>query len=497
MDDKHRCKVGEPNYPVAAVERGKKVVVAASGCKFVVSDHDFTKFALIPSVTVLCDVPDNIDSSFYRGHVFVGLKDAATEPSSPMRHSAELHKLFVERNVASPVVLIYTDGGPDHNTTYLSVKLGIIAFFLQHDLDMIEAVRTAPYHSWKNPRERVNCILNLGLQAVGLMRSTMAEKYEKEISSCSSVQDVRKQFEESPGLKEALQYSMEPVKVLVHSLFSRLKLKEKLMLSFASASDCEVEAFANILREIEPDLEELHATKKDLKKLPKLKKFLSHCCYERKYVFGVKKCGQDGCKICKAPRLRKEVFDELKHIPDPMPTDDQQHYQPFASVYGTFTTEKHRPSLKTDSKGGHGIPFSPSAQTARGIVMCCECLRPRVLYAQHKLNYAELRAVSRTLDELLYTCGSTLQGVTVDRQKDGPVETTALFERVFARATLTCEDPVEVPYSSCEMFPLVCVHCACEHDHMEEGRYPICELCKQEGKTAILKRKRKLFTRSV
>ena len=151
---------------------------------------------------------------------------------------------------------------------------------------MIEAVQTAPYHSRKNPCERVNCILNLGLQAVGLMRSTMAEKYKYAISSCSSVQ---KQFEESPGLKEALQDCMKPVKVLAHSLFSRLKLKDKPMLSFASASDHEVEKFANILCDIEPDLEALHAAKNDLKKLPKLKEFLSHCCYECKYVFGVKK----------------------------------------------------------------------------------------------------------------------------------------------------------------------------------------------------------------
>ena len=27
MDDKHSCKVGEPSYPVAAVERGKRVIV--------------------------------------------------------------------------------------------------------------------------------------------------------------------------------------------------------------------------------------------------------------------------------------------------------------------------------------------------------------------------------------------------------------------------------------------------------------------------------------
>ena len=31
VDDKHRCKVGEPGLLVAAVERGKQVVVSTSG----------------------------------------------------------------------------------------------------------------------------------------------------------------------------------------------------------------------------------------------------------------------------------------------------------------------------------------------------------------------------------------------------------------------------------------------------------------------------------
>ena len=220
LDDKHRCKVGEPNYPVAAVERGKKVVVAASGSTFAVSDHDFTKFGLIPSVALLCDVPESIDDSFYRGEVVDGLKDAATEPSSPMRHSTELSKLFKEREIQSPIVVLYTDGGPDHNTTFLSVQLGLISLFLHHNLDMIEAVRTAPYHSWKNPCERVNCVLNLDLQAVGLMRASMEEKFEKAISSCGSVQEIRAEFKHYPGLKEAVKDSVEPVKVLVHTVFN-------------------------------------------------------------------------------------------------------------------------------------------------------------------------------------------------------------------------------------------------------------------------------------
>ena len=49
MDDKHTIKVGEPHYPVAAVERGTQVLVTTSK-KLVVADHDFTKFSLSPSV---------------------------------------------------------------------------------------------------------------------------------------------------------------------------------------------------------------------------------------------------------------------------------------------------------------------------------------------------------------------------------------------------------------------------------------------------------------
>ena len=66
MDDKHHCKVGEPGHPVAAVDRGKRVIVGENSV-FAVSDHDFTKFSILPSVTMLIDIPETIDGSFYRG----------------------------------------------------------------------------------------------------------------------------------------------------------------------------------------------------------------------------------------------------------------------------------------------------------------------------------------------------------------------------------------------------------------------------------------------
>jgi hypothetical protein len=41
MNDKHKCKVGEPGLPVAAIERGKQVCVSTNGKKFAVADHNF------------------------------------------------------------------------------------------------------------------------------------------------------------------------------------------------------------------------------------------------------------------------------------------------------------------------------------------------------------------------------------------------------------------------------------------------------------------------
>lgn len=62
MDDKHRIKCGEPNYPVAAAERGRRVLVRKNE-SFEVGDHDYTKFSIIPSVCLLVDIPDDVAGS--------------------------------------------------------------------------------------------------------------------------------------------------------------------------------------------------------------------------------------------------------------------------------------------------------------------------------------------------------------------------------------------------------------------------------------------------
>lgn len=81
------------------------------------------------------------------------------------------------------MLAIYSDGGPDHRCTYVSVQYSIIYLFLKLNLDMVVLARTPPGSSWKNPAERVMSQLNLALQSVGLMRSTASTPEQEAIIS--------------------------------------------------------------------------------------------------------------------------------------------------------------------------------------------------------------------------------------------------------------------------------------------------------------------------
>ena len=90
-----------------------------------------------------------------------------------------------------PILFLYTDGGPDHRLTYVSVQLSLICLFLKLDLDYLCVGRTAPYHSWHNPVERIMSILNLSLQCVGLARAEMSEEFEIEVEKSKTLSDLR------------------------------------------------------------------------------------------------------------------------------------------------------------------------------------------------------------------------------------------------------------------------------------------------------------------
>ena len=130
-----------------------------------------------------------------------------------------------------------------------------------------------------------------------------------------------------------------------------------------------------------------------------------------------------------------EIFKTLHFLPDPLARDN--HYVPFGELCGVPTTERDRPSLKTaEVRGAHGVLFSPNNQTASNAsqcIFCAECLRPRVLHSKHKLSLGDKVVLERTLEDTLFSCGSSLKDVKPLNYPSDSTQTKSLFERVFVR----------------------------------------------------------------
>lgn len=76
--------------------------------------------SLTPSVALFI-FPESINGSFYHGQVCVGVKDSMFEASSTYRHNTGLNNVLTMQNDSNPMLLLYTDGGPDHQVSFLSV----------------------------------------------------------------------------------------------------------------------------------------------------------------------------------------------------------------------------------------------------------------------------------------------------------------------------------------------------------------------------------------
>ena len=231
------------------------------------------------------------------------------EPSSPHRRMTELQDIIETKNLLfnKSVVFIYSDGGPDHHLTYLSVQLSLIALYLELDLDFLCAARTAPCHSWRNPAGRVMSIVNLGLQCVGLMRSEMSEEHQAMVANCNNMTQLRQVRERKPEIVPAVHDSIEPVKILFSNVFQRLKLHDKPFQVFSAATEDKMKELWSELESIDESLEYGgQYRKKCLETHPNLVEFISHCCQVRHYTFTIKKCGLSSCNICKPVRMARD-----------------------------------------------------------------------------------------------------------------------------------------------------------------------------------------------
>ena len=123
MDGKAKIPVGQPGTPEATKSHMQKACTA-KGVTLESSDHNYRAVNLTPSVNLLCEIPEDVTGSFYTGQIYVDIKDAVFEASDPLTHVVELLFVFCTEkgiNSLSPYWVLFSDGGGDHNLTFLYV----------------------------------------------------------------------------------------------------------------------------------------------------------------------------------------------------------------------------------------------------------------------------------------------------------------------------------------------------------------------------------------
>ena len=113
---------GEPGRQALATERNKPTThpVSDVGCRtlFAGGNHDAgsSRDNAVPTVTLLCDIPEDPTESFYHGQVYVAVKSSTMQPSTVVRAHTELGSLLQrEKSPHQSMGFLLTDGGPEHN----------------------------------------------------------------------------------------------------------------------------------------------------------------------------------------------------------------------------------------------------------------------------------------------------------------------------------------------------------------------------------------------
>ena len=215
QDDKAKMPVGDFVSVSSGVHIKHKVIVPVADNVNMAAEYDWSKANIIPSVTLLGNIPDSYDGSFYgRGkdgdnRIYVVLRDATFDASDVFAHSAQLSHILANQSslstsdkdsdndnpcpsISTPhILLLQIDGGPDHNLNFLQSKIALIVLFLSLDADHVFALRGALNGSYLNIVERCMSLLNLGLQNLALIQRKMSPWAEDTVKNFGSMNGVR------------------------------------------------------------------------------------------------------------------------------------------------------------------------------------------------------------------------------------------------------------------------------------------------------------------
>ena len=188
QDDKTGIPVGR-SVPVSATQHNTLRAIVSENTRVLAADHDWKSEKIVPSVTSEFNIGESVGDSLFSGGVdgkgrhSVALHDATFQKSTAFHHAACLlnylksaasrdMQLEEQDHIQLPIMpyslLLETDGGPDHNTTFVQNQLALFALFLLSGVDKFSAIRGCPGLSFLNTVERTMSVLNLGLANLAL-----------------------------------------------------------------------------------------------------------------------------------------------------------------------------------------------------------------------------------------------------------------------------------------------------------------------------------------
>lgn len=249
IDDKAILPLGEPGLPISTGVWGhnRSIVPLQRESTPVALDHNFHVHGIVPSVSFFVSVPEFVSDSFYTGKAFVCCKGKVIQASDPFRHSSELASILrmnmsEDRTVPDkPVLVIVSDGGPDHRISYVSVQVALIALMMELHLDMFICARTCAYQSWQNIAERIMSTLNLALMNVSLCRTQLPDGHEETVHSMTTLTDLRKLISEKPLLKMLVRDSVQQALCTLQSRIACMEIKGERIGIAEPSSDEDIE----------------------------------------------------------------------------------------------------------------------------------------------------------------------------------------------------------------------------------------------------------------
>jgi thymidylate kinase len=416
-DDKTGVDVGEPEQPTVATQHaGKSWVhkekVVAEG------QHSFHKTNLTPSVRLVHEIGSSVEDSFYRGLPQVVIKDAIFQHSTSARHSTELFQMYKENpHLAKPVLILTNDGGNDHTIRHDRNIVSMLALFLSlPDTLFLVNFQLAAYRSAYHPVEKLNCILNLAWNGVALSREFLEDPVlEKVFSQCNSMSDVRAAAERHPGIKPALQKSLDHSIEILEERAKQASLKENSFETFKPATEQDIRDFLSVVLTIDPgfDVERYLDKKKPFHMSPLVKAYIEDHMTSTYYSL----------TFMKHPTMTEVFLREsyptldwpagLEPLPCPIvDKENPEKYLSYEKVSDLLVKDYSDSSRPGAVKTPSNIPFTKSKPRAffgaKLNITCDVCSKSRVAYIEHRPSEAVLGTAKKALLNVKYICGGRI-----------------------------------------------------------------------------------------